>query len=332
MDNFLFYLGIALLVVFILLVIFFAIAYFINRKFFPRFDFDKRLKYFTPEDFSLKCEVLNVDKSFECRLYRDERVKSLEKIVIFCHGIGAGHSAYMTEIATLAAAGFIVAAPDYDGCGYSKGKRSGGFDNGVWAVVLTCTFFECNPKYEGMEISLVGHSWGAYAAMCAAKNCDVAKVVAISGFSSPVKMLVALLQRYGVKRWFAKFLSPFFALLYHSNHCPMLNAVKSLNHSQTKALLIHGTDDRTVPLELAAVSCKTGEDVEKLILKGKGHNPYNTVEAEQKLAQLAVALNDKNTPPSFFEEFDFKAATEEDKEVMDKIIAFLLEEIPVESD
>lgn len=333
MDNLLFYLDIVFVAVFLLLFVILMIAFFINRKIFSRFDFDKRLKYFSPEDFSLKFEVNKLDKIIDCRIYRDERVESLKKIVIFCHGIGAGHSPYMTEIATLAASGFIVAAPDYEGCGYSKGKRSGGFFGGISAVELTFDFLKSNSKYEDFEIYLVGHSWGAYSAMCASKTCEVDKVVAIGGFFSPIRTLVALLQRFGVRGGIAKFLSPFFAFLYCC--CGgffSLNGVKCLNYSQTKTLLIHGTDDLSIPLESAAVSCEMGENVEKLILEGKGHNPYNTVEAEQKLAQLAAALNDKNTPPSFFDEFDFKAATEEDKEVMDKIIAFLLEENSVGSE
>ena len=49
------------------------------------------------------------------------------RTVIFDHGMGGGHRAYLREIAGLAGAGFRVFAYDHTGCWESEGDTTGGF-------------------------------------------------------------------------------------------------------------------------------------------------------------------------------------------------------------
>ena len=69
---------------------------------------------------------------------------------------------------------------------------------------------------------------------------------------------------------------------------------------------------------VATITAKAnGKNITKLIAEGKGHNPYNTANAEKLLARL-FSLKD-------FSEFDFKGATEEDEEVMRAVADFISE-------
>ena len=42
-----------------------------------------------------------------------------DKLILFCHGLGPGHSYYLSEIEALCRAGYRVLTLDYSGCGSS---------------------------------------------------------------------------------------------------------------------------------------------------------------------------------------------------------------------
>ena len=104
-----------------------------------------------------------------------------------------------------------------------------------------------------------------------------------------------------------------------------MSAAKAVEKSGVKSLLIHGEKDGAVGLKNSAANKVKGENVTALILPDKKHNPYNTVAAEDKLAELtgkhtfASAEEEK----AYYENFDWNAVTEEDEEVMSKIDSFI---------
>ena len=71
-----------------------------NVAFGKRYDKSPLLKYFTADDFSLSAEAVefkvkkNTVRGF---IYRKSDIKSNGRLIIFCHGMGAGHLAYTTE-------------------------------------------------------------------------------------------------------------------------------------------------------------------------------------------------------------------------------------------
>ena len=65
-----------------------------------------------------------------------------------------------------------------------------------------------------------------------------------------------------------------------------------------------------------------------MVYDDKGHNVYNTVAAQKLLEDLNAAFSPSRfkTPQArkaYFENFDFKAATEEDEKVMSAIKFFI---------
>ena len=46
-----------------------------------------------------------------------------DKVVLFCHGLGPGHAAYIAEIEALCRRGYKVLTYDATGCGESKGDN-----------------------------------------------------------------------------------------------------------------------------------------------------------------------------------------------------------------
>ncbi|MGN1103824.1 MAG: alpha/beta hydrolase [Candidatus Coproplasma sp.] len=302
-----------------------AISAMINGMVFTRQDKNPEFKYFTAEDFKLKTEDIDVTYKGEklySKIYSVKPAEQCERVVIFQHGFGAGSSSYMTEIATLASFGYAVVATDAYGCNNSAGKKVGGFYAGTEAVIATYIGVKRCEKLKDKKVVLVGHSWGAYSVCCAANKVKVDGVVALSGFNAPAQCVCDQLKIISpMGKLLAPVLHPVFFLIntFRSSN-GNTHAAAALKKSGAKALLIQGKKDRTVQLKHSAAQKAEGENVTKLILADKKHNPYNTVEAEEYLAKL---LSFDGNEGEFLKSYDWKKATEEDSEVMANIDRFI---------
>ena len=303
----------------------FLFALYINKKTFgSRHDKNPVLKYFTAEDFGLTAEQVDIScvKNEYIRgvIYKKEGVTPIDgRLIIFCHGMGPGHIAYTTEIAYFCNLGYTVLAPDYYGSNLSDGKDLKNNDSALNGVLAAIFYAEANLNFS--KIFLVGHSWGAYSALCAANKVGiVSAVVSISAPDKSEKIMYNTLCKR-MPKFFATLLYPFICLV-----CGGESSAKAAEEFNAPVLLIHGEKDPLVPLEISAFGLANGEHITKYLAKNKRHNPYNTVEAEKKLSELLAnlsGLKNHTVAKAFFDDFDFVAATEEDIEVMDEIARFL---------
>ncbi|MGN0823526.1 MAG: alpha/beta hydrolase family protein [Candidatus Coproplasma sp.] len=303
-----------------------AISAMLNGMVFTRQDKNPNFKYFTADDFNLKTEDIDVTYRGEklyAKIYTVKPVESCEKVVIFQHGFGAGSSSYMTEIATLAKLGYAVVAADAYGCNNSVGKKVGGFYVGTEVVIATYIGVKRDERLKDKKIALVGHSWGAYSVCCAASKVKADGVVALSGFNAPAECICDQLKLISpMGKFLAPILHPFFFILnaFRSSN-GNTHAANALKKSGVKALLIHGEKDRTVPKKHSAAQKAQGDNVTKLLLADKKHNPYNTVAAEECLAKLLSSSGSEE----FYKNFDWVKATEEDDKIMSNIDSFIKE-------
>lgn len=310
----------------LIIAILFALAFCINKGVFgSRHDKNPLLKYYTAEDFGLSAEQVDIscvkNKYIRGIIYKKEGVSPKKELIIFCHGMGPGHIAYTTEIAYLCNIGYTVLAPDYYGSGISDGKNLKSNTSALNAIMASIFYAEQNLNFD--KIYLVGHSWGAYSALCAASKAGtVSAVVAISAPDKSEKIMYSTLRKR-MPKFFADLLYPFLCLA-----CGGESAGKAAEQIVPKIpiLLIHGENDPLVPLEISAYGTANGEHIAKYLAKEKHHNPYNTVAAEKKLSELLKGLSKYKkgeVGEEFFKTFDFAAATEEDSEVMGQIANFL---------
>ena len=286
-----------------------------NIAFGKRADKNPYIKYFTADDFGLSAEEVNIPHGLKGFFYRSE--KSLNKLIIFCHGMGPGHIAYMNEIAYFCGIGYTVLAVDSKGCNYSKGRSIKGMYSGVITAVKAIDYAR---KYQFEKIFLAGHSWGAYSVLCASAQRKTDGVVAISAPTTPVMTIFKGAKKI-ISKPVAVVLSPFWYIInllkfgFRGN----TDAVKCAKKNKTPTFLIHGDKDDIVGPSSAVFYKADGENIFKLSVKDRAHNPYNTVKAEKYLAELLRQLKLGETD---FDDFDFISATEQDKEVMNWIEDF----------
>jgi pimeloyl-ACP methyl ester carboxylesterase len=195
------------------------------------------------------------------------------------------------------------------------------------------SFLEGDARFASLSLSVIGHSWGGYAAaLSPALHPNLSHVVVLSG---------AISLRAIVRTFLGGLLAPYrraVAKLERETNpnTADLNAAEVLKKTQAKVLCIYSENDHLIRAKLhykplaKALSGKAGA---KLILeKNKGHNPNYT---EAAVTALSAYLKEKalfrreHPHPSeeekaaFRARFDWDAMTEQDAGVWHEILAWL---------
>lgn len=255
------------------------------------------------------------------------------RIVIFDHGMGGGHRSYMREIVELTQHGYTVLAYDHTGCMRSEGESTSGFSQSLRDLDDCISSLRARPEYKDTDISVIGHSWGAYAAMnIGAFHPDVTHIVGISGFLSVERMHEQLFPAF-----LAKYVPMLYALEKSTNpEYVTSDAISALHKTRAKALIIHSRDDKTVKakhhFDRIRARLKDRPDTIFIELKGKRHNPNYTKDAVRykdifikKLTKLRKAgkLTTEKEKKAFISGYDWYRMTEQDSDLWQKILSFL---------
>ena len=252
------------------------------------------------------------------------------RIVVFDHGMGGGHRSYMREIEMLARQGYRVFAYDHTGCMESGGEGTNGFAQSLRDLNDALCALKAEPSCVGCEISVMGHSWGAFSTMnIAAFHPDVKGIVAMAGFVSVKQMLR---QMFGVG--IAKFFYKRMWRIEQSANPDFVgyDAVQTLKEADIPALLIYCVSDPIVKVQYhrdvlleALAGC---ERVRFLSMADRGHNPNYTPDAAAYLGEYVTALTQKRKAgelesaeqrKAFVESWDFWRMTEQDEGVWKEI-------------
>ena len=206
-------------------------------------------------------------------------------LIVFSHGIGNGHIAYLDEIASfLDLPDTIVFAYDATGNGRSDGKATGGLPQGVKDLNTVLNFIENDPVLTLPEITLVGHSWGAYSAGSVLEfHPEVKKALLIAGFNASENMLQGYAQKYVGPVVY--FLLPYVELHEMVRFGKFGNAsiVRGCEQSDTAVTIVQALDDQRVDPEKYGIrylekELSDDEDVRFIELESGGHTlPVPTV-------------------------------------------------------
>lgn len=256
-----------------------------------------------------------------------------DRVVIFEHGMGSGHRAYMKEIELLARRGYLVFAYDHTGCMESGGETTGGFVHSLIDLNDAINTLRSDKEHSEKKISIVGHSWGAYSTLNISNfQSDISHLVAISG---PISVEAILRQS------FSGFLAPIGRKLYRKElsenpkYVPS-DAISALSGTSAKVLVIHSQDDRIVKckyhFDIMEKKLSDKENIEFIKVQAKSHNPNYTRDALSykdsffEIYEKALkegALSDDTKKDRFKKLFDWNRMTAQDSEIWDKIFSHL---------
>ena len=308
-----------------------------RKNLFTRNDNVDGIFYFVPEDFpGLKAHPY----CFKARAghdlkgffyYYDAPIPG--RLLVFDHGMGNGHRAYMREIEQLAKAGFLVFSYDHTGCMRSGGESCNGFAQSLSDLDACMEALKAEKGLEGYSFSVIGHSWGGFSTMnISALHPQITHVVSMSGFVSvekiveqtfsgilkPYRKAILDLERKANKKYFA------------------FNAVESLKGTDAKVLLIYSADDPVVKkvshYDPLVLGLQGKENIRFHLEQGKAHNPSYTAEAVkykdgffkalQKLQKRGskVSAEERKT---FMESYDWLRMTAQDEKVWNLIVSHL---------
>ena len=301
-----------------------------------RCDDTETVFYFSADDFpGLKKEAIGFTSSaghhLSGYLYQYDGARE-DRIIVFDHGFGGGHRAYMTEIDMLAKRGYRVFSYDHTGCMESGGDSPNGLSQSLCDLNDCITFLKADERFASLDISVVGHSWGAFSTMnIAACHPEISHVVAMCGFVSVEDMIGTFFP--GIMKGYRK---PIMALETESN--PVFvkyNSVESLKAAEnTKALLIYSEDDpicSMIHYNTLKSAFEGMERVKLLLVNGKGHNPNYTADAAAYVAEFGkarakLARNKKATSEDkakFVASYDWRRMTKQDEDVWQTIFEHL---------
>ena len=291
--------------------------------------------YFCPEDFpDLKVEAHRFKASaghilYGCFYEYENAVPN--RLIVFDHGLGGGHLAYMKEIEKLCKHGYKVFAYDHTGCMNSGGKSTNGLAQSLCDLNDCITMLKADERFAGYDISVMGHSWGAFSTLnITALHPEISHIVAMSGFVSVEEMINTFFS--GIKKGYRKTI---FALEKESNPKYVdFNAIETLKKSDTKALLIYSENDHICSrahYDILKAGLEGRENVKFLLETNKGHNPNYTEDAVKLLgafgkARAEIARKKSVTTEEkkqFVASYDWDAMTAQDEAVWQKIFEHL---------
>ena len=249
------------------------------------------------------------------------------RLVVFDHGFGGGHRAYMVEIEKLCRAGYLVFAYDHTGCMASQGENCRGLTQSLCDLNDCLNALKNDPRYSGLDLSVMGHSWGGFACgNIAAFHPEISRIVVLSGFISAPRLL---------EQFFPGFLKGYTKRILELEQQSNPNfwdrsSLDALAATQAKVLLVYSGNDKLVTRKgsydvlLPALSHR--ENVRLMLVENRGHNPNYTREAAAYLGQYLAAVNKqkkKLTTPeqkaAFVASWDWKRMTAQDENVWEAI-------------
>ena len=255
------------------------------------------------------------------------------RLLVFDHGLGNGHRAYMREIEKLARAGYLVFSYDHTGCMESGGGNTNGFAQSLSDLDACVTALKGEAGLGDRTISVMGHSWGGFSAMnIAAIHPEITHVVSMSGFVSVERILNQTFS--GILKGFR---GAMLELERQSNeNYVYYDAAESLAKAQGKVLLIYSADDsvvsKAVHFDPLYQTLAGKENVQFLLVEGKDHNPNYTLDAVRYKsaffkdlirAKRKKLLETKAQRAEFMSRYDWWRMTGQDEAVWKVILAHL---------
>ena len=292
------------------------------------------LTYFSAKDFpNLEADPVEFLSAKKIKLrgffYYYDRSTKHKALIVMPHGIGAGHHAYMHWIESFCAEGYLVLSYDNTGCQLSEGKGIKGIPQSIIDLKAALSYVK-STVYASYPIHVVGHSWGAYAAIRSESlTPKVQKIVAVAPLNNPTTLLASFIP-------FFTLLKPWIWLFHYVSfgQIGITSTSQVLKKTQIPTLVIAGDKDEAVPYKHHFKHYEMPADKNSFVhlhlAKGRRHNPYLTSKAENYVLDtilngVKVIANEKDEAKksAFASSIDYRLVGQHDKQIMRLILDFL---------
>ncbi len=302
---------------------------------------NENLKYFKAKNFdnlnarpvSFKSDNGQTLNGF---FYSSAKVEKYKALIVFSHGMGAGHLAYTTEINYFAQKGYLVLAYDNTGTCTSEGKKLKGLAQGIIDLSFALKYVSEREDLKEYPVLLAGHSWGAYS-ICNVQSLkpyvDIKGIAAFSPFDSMNRLLCDTAKQ--MTKIDLKILNPFFDIInfIRFGKTGVLRTCDTINSNSIPTLIMHGGNDLTVTLQNSPVGRKSriadNENARTVLYDSKYHNVYLAKDAEQYMNDIFAKIGSlpENSPEAYeiYQNIDYSLITKEDLTVMDTVNDFFEE-------
>ncbi|MBQ3528357.1 MAG: alpha/beta fold hydrolase [Clostridia bacterium] len=182
-----------------------------------------------------------------------------EDLVVIAQGINSEASYFCDEAEYFLSEGFSVFIFDMTGSGESSGDSAVGFSQSVYDLRAALDHIE--NKYVFDDIFLLGHSRGAYAALCMlGDERDIAGVVSINGANSAMEaIMVSSEKRVGAFAYANYPMLWIYQSLLFDRETVSLSCADLIGNSSVPVLVVHAEDDETVPADRGSVMAHRDE-------------------------------------------------------------------------
>ena len=248
------------------------------------------------------------------------------KLVVFCHGLGPGHTAYIAEIEYLCRNGLQVLTLDYTGCDRSGGDGMLSVNRPTRDVLELLDFVKPTE-----EMSVVGHSLGGYTALNVIRMTDaIRRGVILSGFLESRKMLGQFIKNRLVNALVER------AERKTDREIACADNAAYLKETTDRLLFIASRDDPMVPFSIGAGLAQTlgNDNLSFLTVDGRKHNPNYTPEALAFMQESFGTFNrlvaegklqTLEEKRAFFADRPAAKMTVQDDAVMGEVVRFIKE-------
>lgn len=295
-----------------------------------RYDKEVGIPYYSFKDFpGLIQEVFTFSNSRKNEIhyffYYYENYKK-DKLILFCPGIGPGHTSYLREIELLAIHGYRVLTLDYTGCGESKGDLLASLNMPTLDLMDLL-----NKLCLKEEIIVMGHSLGGYTSLNLVHlRSEINKAIILSGFIS----VKALMKEYLHSSLVANLIQK-----YEVKTVPEYANIDNLEYLKTtkdKLFVIQSEDDTIVPYKagLQIVENSRNPLIKTHKVNGRKHNPNYTDDAIKYMSKTFhdyyVLIKNKKIKTdedkiNYFKDKSIEKMTELDQKIFDEIFKFIEE-------
>ena len=259
-------------------------------------------------------------------------------LTVVCHGIHAGADDYLPIIEYMVDAGYSVFSFDYKGTYDSDGDGTVGMCESLVDLDHALDYIESMSEFDGLPITLIGHSWGGYAAASVLPlHKRVASCATIAAPNNGYTLILEKGDQYGgplaSKGIPEVFLNVYQKILF--GKYTDYNAVKGINSTNIPVLIAHGENDNVINIRLQAIYAHKDEirknNVEYYCTKGvqSGHDTVwhskeackyqSSLEAEIKSVKKSKTMTYEEKV-AFFDGIDHRLYSEVNAELFEKIV------------